>query len=416
MAMETSSESVVTKKVWPPWQIDGSSSKRKDTLAEQQIAMEELEQSLAKRYPKKAKGQIQTPTAPTTPMDNTLMEQIHNASGSKYPHFVGYFVQPWASEFDSPRKLLGRGDYPPKVRFMYEEGKELELDVDVSLSFLGLERVIIVGSSMGFLLCCAAPETCTHYFVCNPITRESKQLPEPQEPCAVANIAFLCTSGHATSTSLDRISYEVVRLGMSHPHPFKATTTLEVDAYSSLTGEWRRSSIISPSPVTLAAHNIPAFVVGDVMFWTVHQFKLLGYSHVRKCVQVWDLPWKGKCYSSFLGLSEGRIYCAVNDLQNLEMWVLEDYTRIGSLSGWVLKHRMSITAIKGKNPGEPICGEYMGILGFHPWNSQLILLSIFFMPYWYNSEDGKMKAVDDFEPTELLYNYICYEWPYNRSA
>lgn len=410
--------SKVTNKGRPRWQIGGSGSKRKDRIAEGRMHLEELERLLAKKYPMMAENQIQTPTAPTTPMDNTLMEQIQlsNGSGSKYPHFVGYFLQPLASQFNRPRHLLGRDDYPPKSRFVYasREGKELKEKVDVSLSFLGLEQVIIVGSSMGFLLCCANPETCMHYIVCNPITREYERLPEPQKPCAVANLAFLCKSEHNASTSLGRISYEVVRLGMSHR--FNATTTLEVETYSSLTGEWSHSSVVSPSPVTLFRDEMPAFVVGEVMFWTDIRFKLLGYSPVRNCLQVWDLALKSGSYGRLLGLSEGRIHFARHDQQNLEMWVLEDYTRIGSLSGWVLKHRTSFTDIKEKNPGELVQPDIMGIMGFHPCNSQLILLSIGLMPYWYHSENGKMKAVDDFEPTDLLCNYICYEWPDNRSA
>ena len=60
------------------------------------------------------------------------------------------------------------------------------------------------------------------------------------------------------------------------------------------------------------------------------------YNPVRKCMQVWDLPWKSGC-RRFSGLSVGRIHHARTDLNNLETWVLEDYTSIGWLSGWVLK-------------------------------------------------------------------------------
>ncbi|KAL3503420.1 hypothetical protein ACH5RR_037869 [Cinchona calisaya] len=270
------------------------------------------------------------------------------------PSLLGYFLQPiFACDDD---------DILERPQFMYISDKVKELQetnrgtIDASLSFLEDqihdEAIEIVGSSNGYLLCCVN----THYIICNPVTREWKTLPEPHKSYEYAPLAFVCRG--ANNSSLDGITFEIFRVGVSNPR--ELATTLDMEIFSSLTNEWRESSFIPDSPFLLVVANVPAFVFGDVILWRDMRNKLVAYNRAEECVQVLDLPWNDDD-NKYLGLSEGKIhYATLADKGHyFEMWVLEDYRRIESESAWMMKYRLSFDTICKENPKVRIRKNYV---------------------------------------------------------
>ncbi|KAL3503417.1 hypothetical protein ACH5RR_037866 [Cinchona calisaya] len=326
------------------------------------------------------------------------------------PSLLGYFLQPiFACDDD----ILER----PQFMYISDEVKELQETnrgtIDASLSFLEDqihdEAIELVGSSNGYLLCCVN----THYIICNPVTREWKTLPEPHKSYEYAPLAFVCRG--ANDSSLDGITFEIFRVGVSNPR--ELATTLDMEIFSSLTNEWRESSFIPDSPFLLVVANVPAFVFGDVILWRDMRNKLVAYNRAEECVQVLDLPWNDDD-NKYLGLSEGKIHYArlADKGHYFEMWVLEDYRRIESESAWMMKYRLSFDTICKENPRVRIRKNYVvalegynvGIEGFHPFNSQVVILINFDgKPYWFDLESCNLKEFKGYK--FLMPSYFPYE-------
>ncbi|KAL3503416.1 hypothetical protein ACH5RR_037865 [Cinchona calisaya] len=335
-------------------------------------------------------------------------------AGDEYigsPSLLGYFLQPiFACDDDD---ILER----PQFMYISDEVKELQETnrgtIDASLSFLEDqihdEAIEIVGSSNGYLLCCVN----MHYIICNPVTREWKTLPEPHKSYEYAPLAFVCRG--ANDSSLDGITFEIFRVGVSNPR--ELATTLDMEIFSSLTNEWRESSFIPDSPFLLVVANVPAFVFGDVILWRDMRNKLVAYNRAEECVQVLDLPWNDGD-NKYLGLSEGKIHYArlADKGHYFEMWVLEDYRRIESESAWMMKYRFSFDTICKENPRVRIRKNYVvalegynvGIEGFHPFNSQVVILINFDgKPYWFDLESCNLKEFKGYK--FLMPSYFPYE-------
>ncbi|KAL3509127.1 hypothetical protein ACH5RR_028528 [Cinchona calisaya] len=271
-------------------------------------------------------------------------------------------------------KFLFLSSIPP----VSEEGQTLKEEegmipgnLDESLSFLGQKSDFrIVGFSNGLLLRginpeqngdnCAWYEQNTNYIICNPVTRQVRHLPKTNKPSLYTPPVFICRGGNATSSSsssLDEVHYEVVRVRLTNIRLF--TKTVEIETFSSLTHTWVEDTRVSDLPFLLTHDTRTAFVIDDVLFWGAtsggpsgykyHNRALLAYDRRAtglQCAKVIEAPTgqdgqggKGSGYfGGHFGPSEGKVQFGKYDDVNFEVWVLEDYR---SSTNWFMKYRVS---------------------------------------------------------------------------
>lgn len=191
------------------------------------------------------------------------------------------------------------------------------------------------------------------------------------------------------------------------------STTYEIETFSSLNGEWKRSHLVSSLPFNLAVSNVPGFVVDDVIYWYDLREYLVVYDRSKakdeENIQLLQLPKDGETYprSSEWGLCEGNIHYARIDKSYLELWVLSGGYK--SSAEWVLKHKVSLTEMNQNNPNTPIRdGTWIRFGQIHPCNSNLIFLEACNDYYWYDFESRKLHEVGS---RHTLCNHFVYEWP-----
>ncbi|KAL3510989.1 hypothetical protein ACH5RR_030390 [Cinchona calisaya] len=248
------------------------------------------------------------------------------------------------------------------------------------------------------------------YIVCNPVTREFRRLPRPHKAYHGVAVAFICKGNGATS--LDDVRYEVIRAGINSR---QLTTTLEMDTYSSVTGSWTEASVASDSPFLLLACNRSAFMVEEVTYWSAIEsvvfdnrpstrYAILAYDRVTENAQLIKMPViNGQRFAScgdILCPSEGKILYARHNFEKIER------------SEWKLEHRVTFVEINQQNcTNMSKSSSLISLEGFHPQNSQLLLLTWGLIPFWYNIESKKLMGVGGGFIWSCCQDYFPYEWP-----
>lgn len=327
---------------------------------------------------------------------------------SRIPLFLGFFMQPHVAMYEVNKDA-------PSAKFIYcsEEGKGLQDgewgSFDASLSFLNMPRKHIVGSSNGILLCCPDfLEKNSHFVVCNPVTREYNVLPRPHKVYRCVALTFICKGNDGGRASLDRINYEILRVG--NPNSRSFSTTYEMETFSSLTGEWKLSHLVSLLPFNLHWTNVPGFVLDDVIYWKDEREFLLVYDRSKaedqaENMQRLELPRDDKkiTLTFCMCTCEGKIhYVRSTNGCHIEVWSLLDYKR----AEWVLLHKVSFTEINQNNSSYHVHDVNVGYL--HPWNSHLLFLQTYENLYWYDFGSGKLHKIAS---RDNIYNIFLYEWP-----
>ncbi|KAL3511081.1 hypothetical protein ACH5RR_030482 [Cinchona calisaya] len=325
------------------------------------------------------------------------MELRLNGSNPSSSSLLGYFVKTYSPSLDGFAENTRRSLERAQFIYVSEQGKELKegnwSNFDESLSFLGEASIDIVGSCNGFLLCCIPGSVNEKgnldYIICNPVTREFRRLPRPHKAYYCVAVAFrLKGDGDGDgdgATSLNDIHYEVIRAGVLDR---QFTTKLEMDTYSSVTNSWTEVSAVSDSSsFILRGCNTPACMIGEVIYWSAFEPAVFANRpSARSAILAYD--------------------CTVD--KDAEVWVLEDCK-----TEWKLKHRRTFMEINHHNYTR-ISDDYLVLLGFHPHNPQLLLLSSGGIPYWYDFESKKLSLVGggyiwSFYPQQ----YFLYERPFS---
>ncbi|XP_057498032.1 uncharacterized protein LOC130782661 [Actinidia eriantha] len=318
------------------------------------------------------------------------------------PMLLGFFLQPHIEEFHEAQ---------PTTQFLWTSDQEKDVRegkwgaFDASLSMIG-QTVYIVASSNGFLLCSIERKPQMHYCVCNPLTKEWVALPKPLKIYKYVALAFICKGNH---TSLDGVHFTVVRAGVSNPR--KRSTELEVETFSSDTGEWKESTVLCTSPFSLAVSNRPGFVVDKIIYWKDLRSLLVAYNPTKKCVDLIELPGdaqNGVCWGELFGLSEGVIHYARHNNFYLEVWVLKK-------AQWERTHKLSFARMFRQHG----LNEYKGlsVKAFHPFDSRRMMFTWHGRPLWFDLESRKADIVSHHPIcNQLLYDYFVYEGRFGSSA
>uniref|UniRef100_A0ACD5WY21 Uncharacterized protein n=1 Tax=Avena sativa TaxID=4498 RepID=A0ACD5WY21_AVESA len=224
--------------------------------------------------------------------------------------------------------------------------------VDPSLSFLpsSCRNIQIIDASNGLLLCGYAKKYEYEYLVCNPATLKWIVLPETDAMQGM-HTASLCfepaESSHFRVFLLVKDKLEVTG----------------VQVYSSKTGAWtyRQSEWGDNCIIHDAAKS--------VFFNGIMHFTTSGSSVVVVDMELnrWrKIPTPYSTNSSFIGLSQGRLYllrCDYNNDYHLSVWVLEEYGG----EEWILKH--SVIKSELCEPSQLKSPRSLALTAVHPeWN------------------------------------------------
>ncbi|KAK7258668.1 hypothetical protein RIF29_24250 [Crotalaria pallida] len=174
-----------------------------------------------------------------------------------------------------------------------------------------------IDSSNGIILAGRHPKT---YFVYNNMTRQQYPLPEPQQFYKTMSMAFI------VEEYLDDISYKVIRAKCESR--LKLRNTVSIETFSSKTGKWKQTTLMSSTPFALCSRKAGA-VVGGVVHWFAIWGKLAIYDprHGDRHIALVRLPvtmLSLEREESILGeSSDGLLQFGSNSSLCMELWVLE---------------------------------------------------------------------------------------------
>ncbi|OVA08919.1 hypothetical protein BVC80_901g45 [Macleaya cordata] len=200
------------------------------------------------------------------------------------------------------------------------------------------EFIHVVGSSNGLVLYLASNyHERIGYYVCNPLTK--KYISLPQLPKNISRRRWLVSHGFncepSSSSPMTPTTYTIVRFSIFNTDPY-ASTTFDIDIFSSDLGEWNTYEVSFPQQVISNYPRPPNLVIHNgVSYWIEGRNRIIAYDLTDKnknkngghqCRLI-DLPEKkgdDNKYHEFLGESEGLISYSRCESGELSFWILDD--------------------------------------------------------------------------------------------
>ncbi|CAI9088812.1 OLC1v1023249C1 [Oldenlandia corymbosa var. corymbosa] len=342
---------------------------------------------------------------------------------------LGFFVNPKHNlnpGFINPRPE------PPFFIYTSNKGKKLAEgtwgNLRKTLSFLANHQFEIVASSNGFLLCRRNNPTMQYMddqcLICNPATGQFRYIPNPRADCYSAPIILLSEESNASSSlSLDDVHHQVFLVSQAqNPMP-----CLVVEYFCSSVNKWKQGTLFVDSrfPWNLEKH-VPPFTIQGVIFWTATFHSPYGYDTAllaydcnaklpKRAIVIPAPPRQNHVenQAGFFGQAEGKLHCARRDLDDFEIWVLEDYKRRDC---WMMKHRVRLSFPGGIMEWLGIevdwrSGMWLGpeVLSFYPENSGLVFMKLGVKTFCYDFVSRQIRGrVYSFGP---LNQFFLYQWP-----
>ncbi|XP_015057218.1 F-box protein At5g03970-like isoform X1 [Solanum pennellii] len=231
--------------------------------------------------------------------------------------------------------------------------------LDKSINFIG-ERVYIVSSSNGFLLCNKLRSRQRVYYVYNPATRQRLDLPKTQICMKDPYVGFTCKVDEDNSVSFTIVRYETPP---STWHELQYY--LIIESFSSEANVWTANKQILDVPLQLypsrdKISSSSSGVVDGVFFWLDNSGeRMTVFDSVEKSFWAFVLPeWRTPNYlnSCCLGFTGGELCFAYNRLNIITCWRLINF-RSRDNAVWVWKYVVDVTDIFQK------CSEDFGLGG-----------------------------------------------------
>ncbi|XP_008780381.4 F-box protein At5g07610-like [Phoenix dactylifera] len=236
--------------------------------------------------------------------------------------------------------------------------------VDATLSFLPPHKSQkLIYCCNGLLLCCswdaAIPfpeDDGFYYYVCNPATREWAAIPTPKRGSRPLALAFD-----------PRVSrrYHILRYN---------TDSFEFEIFSSKNGEWTRSQSRWPGVADCQVQR-GVFFHGIFYVISLETHAIVGIDLEQgKVGRTIEMPaccirkFCRKLGSDRIGHSGGSLHYALEDHDDIKVWILEDHE---GRDEWTLKHCISIKPLLEKHGIEYVPFpyrrlDYLDILAIHP--------------------------------------------------
>ncbi|KAL3324948.1 hypothetical protein AABB24_038853 [Solanum stoloniferum] len=228
--------------------------------------------------------------------------------------------------------------------------------LDESVNFIG-ERVYIVASSNGFLLCNKIRSRQRVYYVYNPATRQRLDVPKTPISMDDPYVGFTC---NVDEDEDDSVSFTIVRYVISEFYQ----SSITIESFSSAINVWTDYKLIVDVPHALypsldETSLSSAGVVDGVFFWLNYTLITI-YDSVNKCFWAMELPENLIFYyprSCCLGLSGGELCFASNRwTTTITCWRLNNFPSQDNAE-WIIKYVINVATVIKEYP------KYFGVGG-----------------------------------------------------
>ncbi|KAM3399071.1 F-box protein like [Capsicum galapagoense] len=275
--------------------------------------------------------------------------------------------------------------------------------LDESVSLIG-ERVYVVASSSGFLLCNKLKSRQRIYYVYNPATRQRFDVPKTRILMNDPRVGFMVKETN------ESVSFTIVRYGVHRAYFHHLYSSVTIEIFSSETNIWTANKLTVDErllfyPYRDETSSSSACVVDRVFCWLCnYPQQVTVYDSVKKCFWALGLPdWTWFLYPGYscLGLSGGELCFASNGV-------------------WVWKYDIDVATVVQK------CREDFGLGGgnalgfkvqsmvFHPALPDILYLQIRSKVISYDMKTSSAELVHDFGEAwrkTVHYKLFSYEWP-----
>ncbi|XP_010528818.1 PREDICTED: F-box protein At5g03970 [Tarenaya hassleriana] len=254
-------------------------------------------------------------------------------------HLVGFFICNTlylGRRRDSARRPHSEAALP--LLSTSGEGDDLE-------AFGALKRLgYYIDSSNGVLLCGRHPKA---YYVWDPDTRKSHQLPRPR-----VHSEELCMAFITEECPFEGISYKVIRAKCQCR--LDETKTVCIETYSSKTTTWSFSILSCQHPLSLSPWTFGR-VINGVVHWYAAGGNIAIYdtNDEEKRIELVKLPSSFNYDEQALGeTSDGHLQYGCSTKSGMEIWVLEK-ERFGlsePVYQWNIIYKLSFKLMWRRNP------------------------------------------------------------------
>ncbi|XP_055825682.1 F-box protein At5g07610-like [Solanum dulcamara] len=294
--------------------------------------------------------------------------------------------------------------------------------LDESVDSIG-ERVYVVASSNGFLLCNKLRSWQRVYYVYNPATRQRLDLPKTLILMDDPYVGFTYKVDED-----DSVSFTIVRFVVPVSwEKFGLQYSLTIESFSSEINIWTANKLIVDVPIDLypsrdMTSSTSAGVVDGVFCWLDSNGRWMTvYDSIRMCFWALELPEHTVVYPGYccLGLSGGELCFASNRwTTTITCWRLSNFPSRDAV--WVWKYDVDVATVVQKCQedfglgGNNALGFDVGNMIFHPALSDILYLQIRGKVISYDLNTSAVELVYDFgQPWRktLHYKLFSYEWP-----
>ncbi|PIA39196.1 hypothetical protein AQUCO_02700405v1 [Aquilegia coerulea] len=289
-----------------------------------------------------------------------------------------------------------------------------DIQFDTTLSFLERPTLAPVASYKGFVLCVEKSNQgtffafhCLQFVLCNPLTKQWTLLPKPLKPhhwYHIKNVVLFCYDN--VESHGGQMEFMVVSLY------FCSKNALELEIYSSETGEWKES-IVSHQLHYFSPCGGHVVFDGSIYFCNIYHRNVCVYDLKEKSTCSLKMP-TGEYKPAFhgcLGVSSGTLCFAETNITCFSVWVLVDGVE------WVLKHRIEYESFMNLDEFSNILtyGHELWPLAFHPENYMVLARSSYRRNIvLYHIEGGKIEPINNID-IDAPYPVIPYHripaWP-----
>lgn len=297
-----------------------------------------------------------------------------------------------------------------------------DTSLDKSISFIG-ERVYVVASSYGFVLCNKLRTRQRVYYAYNPATRQRLDLPKTRIRMKDPYVGFTCKVDE-----VDSVSFTVVRYATPPTHLCGLRYKLTVESFTSDTNVWIVNKLNEdvPFPLFPSRDNISsssAGVIDGVFFWLDNTGqKITVFDSVEKRFWALKLPEQrtgSYLNSCCLGLSGGELCFSMNHLNTITCWRLSHFPTQDN-AVWIWKYVVGVATLFqkysenfGLGGGSALSVEVRNMV-FHPAFPDILYLQIRGKVISYDVKTRTAELVYDFGEAwrkTQRYKLFSYEWP-----
>jgi F-box interacting protein len=265
------------------------------------------------------------------------------------------------------------------------------LPYPISIEATFNDLLLVCGENLNFF----NPSSNHEYYICNPITKQWLTVPPPPlqtiSNMTMAMVGFICEpyscqkEQESITITNAHYKYKVVRI----LSPTETNTTqLEMEIFSSLTGEWSNSVVSSPkglNPFITMSMRAGIVTCSGKLHWVdaerennmIKGFVVFDpFNDAERCRYINPPSELSLLNSVSFGVFQGRLQLfQLSSNDNFSVWELEDYGNAGT---WCMKHKVYLKDMVSENSLLVELANEMysnvDLLAFHPNDVEVVFL------------------------------------------